>query len=80
MHDRRVGGGWGGSLGVPPFQCFTLFTYYKNSFNETIISVSETTTGEFQVSTGITNIKCFEFYVKTLYRECREIAKKLWLW
>ena len=34
----------------------------------------------FNVINRSNNIKCFEFSVKTFYRECREIAKNLWLW
>ena len=34
----------------------------------------------FQCIDRSKNIKRCEFYVSILYRECREIAKKLWLW
>ena len=52
-----------------------------------LLHISEITLGKFQVSTGYCNvingsknIKYCEFYVKILYRECCEIAKKLWFW
>ena len=68
------------------FWCFTLFTYYKNFFSETIIlfrkqlQVNFKYQQVFNLLNRSKNIKCFEFYVKTLYRECRDMAKNLWLW
>ena len=49
-----------------------------------LLHISETTLDKFQMSTDIPmskthkNIKRCEFCVKIWYRECRDIAKKLW--
>ena len=51
-----------------------------------LLHISETTLDKFQMSTDIPmskthkNIKRCEFCVKIWYRECRDIAKKLWSW
>ena len=85
-----------GSLGAvsppPLFECFALLISYKNFiillnfFNETItlflkqLEPNSIINGYSNVINGNKTIKSYEFCVKILHQECREVAQKLWFW
>ena len=76
----------------PPFECFALLISYKNFiillnfFNETItlflkqLEPNSIINGYSNVINGNKTIKSYEFCVKILHQECREVAQKLWFW